>query len=263
VELNRHGLTAVVLAGGPHDAVAALAPGAPNKSFVPVDGRPLVARTIAALRTSPRIARILVVAPFVPSALAELWTADEIRRDGKTISDSLRSGLRGLPADELVLVTAADLPILSRTAIDEFIDAALAAEADLVYACVERRVHEARFPAVPHTWARLRDGSFCGGGCVALRPRLLGALEGFLERLGAARKNPLQLASIFGSQTLVRYALGALTIAEAERRAGELLGARARAVVCSHAEIAVNVDRVGDVALAEQLVAAERAISSA
>jgi hypothetical protein len=80
-------------------------------------------------------------------------------------------------------------------------------------------------------------------------------LAGLLGRLGRARKNPLQLAAIFGPAVLARYALGRLTIASAEARASALLGAPVRAAV-SLPEIAVNVDRTSDVALAERLVSA-------
>lgn len=247
-------ITAIVLAGGPLDAVAALTPGAPNKAFVPIAGITLVARTLAALRLAPSVGRIVVVAPLERQHGIELQAADDVREDGPTMVQSLRSGLRDMPPDELLLVCASDLPILTAAAVEEFLALARAAPADIVYACVERRVHVARYPNVPHTWARLRDGTYCGAGCVALRPRVLPALEGLLGRLGVARKNPLRLASIFGKRVLVRYALGLLTIALAERRASELLGWRVIAATCTHAEIAVNVDRTSDVALAETLL---------
>jgi len=244
----------IVLAGGSPDEVSAGTKNAPNKAFVPIDGVTLVARTLAALRSSSKVGRILVVAP--PSALAAtaLYGADEIREAGATMADSLRSGLARLPPRELVLVTASDLPILSRAAIEEFLALAERTGADVVYSCVERRVHQTRFPGVPHTWAHLREGTFCGGGCVALRPLALDALDGFLGRLGNARKNPLRLASIFGYDILWRYALRRLSIAQVERRAGELLGVRVAAAVCAHAEIAINVDRPSDLVLAARLV---------
>ena len=249
-------LTAVVLAGGPRDGVSALAPGAPNKAFVPIGGVTLVERTIRALRSSARVGRIVAVAPRVPGALAALGEADEIRNDGATMSESLRSGLGGLAPDDLVLVCASDLPVLTAEAIDEFVGLAEAGDADLTYACVERRVHETRFPSVPHTWATLHDGTYCGGGCVLIRPRALPGLEGLLGRLGRARKNPVRLASIFGPGVLLRYVLRTLTIAAAERRGTELLGAPVRAAVCRYPEIAINVDRPSDVPIANSLVAA-------
>jgi molybdopterin-guanine dinucleotide biosynthesis protein A len=248
-------IAAVLLAGGRRDQVCAGFPDAPNKAFVPVAGISLARRTLAALQSTHRVGRVIAVAPLVERARIELARADEIRPDGATMSQSLRSGLGGLPSDDLVLVAASDLPILSAAAIEEFLDLAQQSRADLVYACVERRCHEERFPEVPHTWARLRDGTYCGAGLFALRPRTLDALDRFLGRLGAARKNPLRLASIFGYDVLLRYALRALTIAAAERRATALLGAPVAAAICTHPEIAVNVDRHSDLALAEVLVA--------
>jgi molybdopterin-guanine dinucleotide biosynthesis protein A len=246
--------TTVVLAGGPPDDVAALEPGAPNKAFVRIGGVTLVERTLRALRASKQIGRIIVVAPDTAHDHPALALADERRADGKKIRESLRNGLQDLPPDEIVLVTTSDLPILLPDAVDDFIDYAKDLDADLGYGCVERTVHEALFPNVPHTWARLRDGTFCGGGLVAIKPRALPALERFIEKLGAARKNPLQLASLFGWDVLARFAIGRLSMASAERRASQLLGAPVRALVSPYPETGVNVDRVSDVALAEKLV---------
>lgn len=255
-------VVAIVLAGGARDDVAATVSDAPNKAFVPIAGRTLVARTIDALRETPRVARVIAVAPKAARGLPAIARADEWRADGLTMSESLRSGLAGLPPDELALVTASDLPILSGSAIEEFLDIAERADADIAYACVERATHEAAFPGVPHTWARLRGGIYCGGGCIAIRPRARAALDHFLGRLGAARKNPLRLASIFGAGVLTQYAFGRLTIAGAERSASRLLGVRVAAAVCSYAEIAVNVDRRSDLPIAERLITERRAASA-
>jgi molybdopterin-guanine dinucleotide biosynthesis protein A len=252
MEMTR--FTCVVLAGGPRDAVALRDPNAPNKAFISVAGRTLVTRTIDALRSSPRIGRIIIVAPESTHTSPTLANADERRTDGPRITDSLRSGLRDLPPDELIIIAASDLPILTRAAVNEFITQAEETGADIIYACVEQGAHLARFPEIPHTWAHVREGVYCGAGLTALRPRVFTSLERFLERLGAARKNPLALASIFGPRILALYALRKLGITEAEARAAYLLGASVRAVVCSHPEIAVNIDRVHDVALAENLL---------
>jgi molybdopterin-guanine dinucleotide biosynthesis protein A len=247
--------TAVVLAGGPADEVAALEAGAVNKAFVHIGGVTLVERTLRALRASSEIDRIIVVAPASTHGDPALALADERRIDGEKIGISLRSGLRDLPPDEIVLLCTSDLPILTPTSVDDFVDYARQQDADLGYGCVEQTVHEALYPDVPHTWARLHDGTFCGAGLVAIKPRALPALEGFIERLGAARKNPLRLASLFGWNVFARFAVGRLSVAGAERRASQLLGARVCALVSPYPETGVNVDRVSDVALAEKLVA--------
>ncbi|HKU81817.1 MAG TPA: hypothetical protein VJP76_06565, partial [Candidatus Tumulicola sp.] len=149
-----------------------------------------------------------------------------------------------------------DLPVLTPAAIEHFVAGTRALGADAVYGCVDRRAHLAAYPQFPHTWARMRDGTFCGGGIVALKPRALESLERFIERLGAARKRPLRLASLFGWDVLARYAVGRLSIAGAESRASAILGAPVRALVSPFPETGINVDRVSDIALAEDLFAA-------
>jgi len=248
-------IDAVVLAGGPCDDVAQLQPGAPNKAFVEIGERTLVGRVLVALRSSASVGRIVAVAPPSAADHPDLALADELRPDGVLITESLRSGVAGHDGDRDLLIVASDLPVLTPQAVDDFAARVAALDADVVYGCVERRVHEARFPEVPHTWARMRDGTFCGGGIFALKPRSLSSLERFIELLGAARKDPRKLASLFGWDMLARFATGRLSIAQAEERATKLLGAPVRALVSPYAETAVNVDRVGDVALARTLIA--------
>lgn len=247
-------MDAIVLAGGPCDEVAALQPGAPNKAFVEIEGVTLVGRVLAALRDAAGVGRLIVVAPPAMKQHRDLQFADELRPDGVRISESLRNGVAGLPADQDVLIAASDLPVLTPVAAQDFVRGVEGLAADLVYGCVEKSVHLRRFPEVPHTWARMRDGTFCGGGLVAMKPRALPLLERFIEGLGAARKHPFKLASFFGWDMLARFALGRLTIAAAEVRATRILGAPVRAFVSPFPETAVNVDRATDVPLARALV---------
>lgn len=247
-------ITAVVLAGGPPDDVSALQPGLPNKAFVRIGDATLVERTIRALRASADVGRIIAVAPVAAHASPALAGADEVRPDGIKIRESLHNGLSDLPPDELMLIAASDLPILTPQAVDDFVRRARESDPDIGYGCLERATHLARFPDVPHTWAHLREGTYCGGGLMVMKPRALPVLETFIERLGAARKNPLALAALFGRRTLLKFALRRLRLAEAEARASSLMGAPVRAIVSPFAETAVNVDRVADVALAERLV---------
>jgi GTP:adenosylcobinamide-phosphate guanylyltransferase len=248
-------VNAVVLAGGPQDDVALLQPGAPNKAFVEIGGVTLVGRVLAALRASSHVERIAVVAPPSMRAHKDLSAADELRPDGVRIGESLRNGLQGFAADADLMIVASDLPVLTTRATDDFIARLKSLDADLVYGCVEKSVHLRSFPEVPHTWARMRDGTFCGAGIFAIKPRSLRLLERFIEGLGAARKHPLKLARFFGFDMMMRFAVGRLSIAQAEDRASRILGAPVRALVSPYAETAVNVDRVSDVPLARELVA--------
>lgn len=248
------GTTAIVLAGGPADALSAKTPGAPNKAFVAIGGVALVERTIRALKSASSISRIIAVAPERAHGHPALALADEVRPDGQRIRESLRNGLAGLAPGEDVLVSTSDLPVLTAESIDDYVMRASEKDAELTYGCIEKRAHLAKYPRVPHTWAPLRDGTYCGTGFVTIRPAVWPSLERFIEALGHARKNPLQLAGLFGWDVLLRFAVRRLTIAAAEERASRIVGARVRAVVSPYPEIGVNVDRVSDIALAEELV---------
>ena len=54
------------------------------------------------------------------------------------------------------------------------------------------------------------------------------------------------------------HAYGPMSVAQAEARATAILGAPVRAIVSPFPETGVNVDRVSDIALAEELVRAAR-----
>jgi GTP:adenosylcobinamide-phosphate guanylyltransferase len=247
-------MNAVVLAGGPLDDVARLQPGAPNKAFVDICGTTLVGRVVAALRGCAAISRIVVVTPESEWGNPQLRDADDFRLDGVHISESLRNGIADFPKADSLLIVASDMPVLTPAIAGDFVARVEAIDADVIYGCVEKGAHLARFPSVPHTWARMHDGTYCGGGMFALKPQAMPLLERFIEDLGDARKSPLRLASLFGWDMLARFALGRLSVAQAEARATKILGARVRALISPYPETAVNVDRVSDVALARELV---------
>jgi GTP:adenosylcobinamide-phosphate guanylyltransferase len=246
-------LNALVLAGGRRDAVCE-GGSAINKAFIPVANVPMVARVLQTLRAVPAIERITVVAPFGALDDPALALADVRRAAGERIVESVQRGFEHSDPDAMNLLATSDAPLLSAASLQRFVEALAATDADLVYGIAERKAHERRFPGVPHTWARMRDGVFCGSAVFGVRPRVLPALVRFLDDLAAARKRPLRLARFFGWDVVLRFALGALSIGAAEARASAILGHRVRAVVVEP-DLAFNVDRKTDLALAEKFAA--------
>ncbi|MBC5827918.1 MAG: hypothetical protein GIW99_09615, partial [Candidatus Eremiobacteraeota bacterium] len=70
----------------------------------------------------------------------------------------------------------------------------------------------------------------------------------------AARKSPLRLASLFSPWLALRLLLGSVSIAELELRATSISGIECRAIPCHEPELAVNVDRIGDLRAVQALV---------
>jgi GTP:adenosylcobinamide-phosphate guanylyltransferase len=213
----------------------------------------MVTRVLQTLRTVPTIEQITVVAPTVTLEDSALTLADVRRSSGEKILESVQRGLSETDPDAMMLLATSDAPLLSTHSLLEFAQTIASIEADLVYSIAERKAHERRFPGVPHTWARMRGGIYCGGAVFGMRPRVLSALTRFLDELAAARKSPFRLARVFGWDVVLRFVLGMLPVSAAEVRASTLLGYQVRAVV-AEPDLAFNVDRKSDLALAERFL---------
>jgi len=243
-------MNALVLAGGKRDGVCD-GTAAVNKAFVPIAGVPMVTRVLHTVRAVPAIEQITVVAPTTALDDSALEPADVRRSSGERIIDSVQRGLSESEPDAMTLVVTSDAPLISAEHLQRFAEKLESIEADLVYGIAEKKAHEQRYPGVPHTWARMRDGIFCGGAVFGMKPRVLPQLARFLDELAASRKSPLRLARAFGWDVVLRFALGVLSIDAAERRASKLLGNPVRAIVVEP-DLAFNVDRKSDLELAER-----------
>jgi len=252
-------MTAVALAGGRlerdfrdagYDAV--------NKAYLSISGVLMLERVLASLRGASSVGHIRCVTQ--PDAFATAFGArsaslcDEVVTPGNGLIDSMLAGLAGLPDDRLVLVVATDIPLLRPSDVDGFAARALSSPCDVAYGFVRREAHEARFPNVRHTWVRLREGTFCGGGVSAIRAGAAAGLAAALRRIVAARKSPLRLAAIFSAALLLRYVFGVLSITDVERRAQVITACRCRGIACDEPELAVNVDRLADLREVERIL---------
>lgn len=229
---------AVVLAGGGPDP--RLAPGLPNKAFLVMGGRPLVARVVGALRETPGVGPIVVVGPTAP--LAALFGPEvETVPDVGTLMGNLSAALSRVPAAAQALAVASDLPLLSAAAVAAFLERCPPG-ADVCYPIVPQEAIEAAYPGARKTYVRTADGTFAGGSILLFRAGVIAQVQPLVEQILAARKRPWQLAQLFGWAMVMKFASGRLAVAELEARAREITGLVARAVVFPGPELALDVD---------------------
>jgi molybdopterin-guanine dinucleotide biosynthesis protein A len=247
---------AIVLAGGRPDP--ALAPGAPNKSFALLLGRPMVEFVLAALRAASSVRHIVLVAPSsVPPAAAAY--VDTVVAEQGSVLQNLSAGLRSVEGSGKVLVLGADIPLLTSEMIDDFVQAAGAMDAEIVYAAVRREEAIRQFPRVRKTFVRLRDGALAGGSLILLDPTAYERARPAIERAIRVRKQPWELARLFGMRAVLGLLTGTLRIAALERRAEALTGVRARALICSSPEVGMDVDTPAMLAVVQERLAARLA----
>jgi hypothetical protein len=246
----------VVLAGGPVGDLQ-LEPGdqPASKGLARVGGQPLAWRTFQALRESKSAASVVVVSPVAeawPGAWAWVPAHD-------TLMGSFENGVNGCrtPSDP-VLVCCGDMPFLTPEAVDDFVArCARRPEASIWYGFLRKENSVLRFPDLPHTWAKLQDGTFCGTGVMMLRPEVMPPVRAAMDNLTHARKNMFKLAGCLGWGALFAYAVGKLTVTKAEAAGRRIFGVPCAGVETPYAEMGFNVDDNASLALARRILQLE------
>lgn len=255
---------AVALAGGALERDFAEAGyDVPNKAYLQIRGVTMLERVLSALRASRAVGRIRCVTPrdAFSQAFGDRGATfcDEVVEPGRGLIDSVLAGFEGLPPDAVAIVAATDLPLLSAVSIDAFAGAVDAETFDVGYGFVRKEAHAREYPQVRHTWVRLREGTFCGGGVSAMRAGAAPRVASLLRSFASARKSPVRLAALFSPWVLARLAFGLVGVEELERRASALSGLQCRGILCDDPVLAVNVDELVDLRTVEA-IAAERSL---
>lgn len=245
---------ALVLAAGETHGRLAQATGTRFRALINVGGVSIVERVVAALREARMTQRIVVIAPpevreRVPAGVAELTVPS-----GDNLLGNVLRGLDALDGVGTVLFAHADAPLITADSIDDFLQRAEPLRPDLAYAIVPREDVERRFPRGHRTYARLRDGTFTGTNIVLVDGGFIRRHEKLIREFYEHRKNPLRLAGMLGAGFVLRLLAGRLTIADLERRVGQVIGGEARGIISHYPELAFDVDKVGDLESIRELL---------
>ena len=252
-------IPAIVLAGsrpGPDPLLTGS--GVSTKALLPIAGQAMLVHVAKALRASPLVGSITILAQNSVElaaepglvGLADLHFADS----GQGISSSLAAALP--PSDDPLLVTTADNVLLTPKMVAEFL--AGAEEADVAVAMVERATLLARYPESKRTWLKFRSGWWSGANMFHLRGRRVLPLLDFWGRIERDRKKGLKIIAAFGPWLLIGALLRLFTIQQGVARAGLRFGLRAKVVPMSEPEACIDADKPADIELIEAIFAARR-----
>ena len=258
-------LAAVVLAGErPGGNALAQARHSTSSLTLDLNGRAVIDWTLSAVAAS-RVQRIVLVGPGAEAlehASVTPWLA---RCDLERVAPAAGPAASAVLGADVVgsyplLLTAADHALLQGEWIDEFCAQAQATAsatgADLVVGLVDYARVRARFPDSRRTLLKFSDGACCGSNLFWLAtPKAKQLLELWSE-FEALRKQPWKIASGIGLGVCVRYLLGRLSSEQAFAALSHRAGARVTCVKLVHAELAVDVDSVADLELAQQVLRA-------
>lgn len=254
--------SALVMAGvRPGGDPLARAVGVPTKAFLPIAGVPMLVRVLRTLEQAERIDRVAVVGLDAATiatepTVAAIAAAGEVEflPGAATPSRSLLAAVDSWPGRLPLLVTTADHPLLSPAMVDLFCERALDVGGDFAVGLAHAEDVRRAFPAARRTWLRFRGGDYCSCNLFALLAPRARNVPAAWVRVEAERKRPWRLIAELGPISLVRFALGLLTLDAALALASRKIGADARAVMLPDPNVAVDVDRPEDVVLAESIL---------
>lgn len=237
--------------------------GVPGKALVSLAGEPLLAHVLKAIQAWPRLGRIALVAPHTPEhqRVVEAILRPDVGVDWHPPAERLPASIRGVWADQPpglrgVIVTA-DHALLQPAWLEQVYQAVVGT-AEVAVGLAQYDTVMAEFPGSRRTRYRFLDGSICGGNVFALQtPQILNVLD-LWQRMEAERKKPWKVLSLLGPGHVLAYLRGRLTLASAFARLSAQTGVRVEPVVIDDGAVAVDVDTVADLALAEKALVRRR-----
>lgn len=226
--------------------------------LVPVAGQTALARVVAALKNSRSVARIVLCGPQANI----IEGSDELQQIiaqhawlAPATGPAISSRMAMEQIDEYpILLTTGDHALLSPEIIDRFCDQVRDLDFDAVVGLVPYRLVQQAFPQSKRTVMRFVDEPCCGSNLFAfLTERGRRAVE-LWQQVEDLRKQPWRIAALLGPGLLLRYLLGRCRVQNAMDSVSRRAGCRLGFVLIDNPRVAVDVDSVADLQLAEQIL---------
>jgi GTP:adenosylcobinamide-phosphate guanylyltransferase len=234
---------AVITAGGrvgdPYASVA----GTDIKALARVRGKTMLDRIIDALRGAGVTSIAVVGGSEVREACGR--RVERIVDESPSGAENVLRALRAWPDDDRPLLYAtSDMPYVTADAVGDFVRRVPGGA--IAMAVSEHAHFVTRFPAAPPSGIELARERIVNGGLFSLPCGSCADVAELATRLFDARKAPWRMATLVSPGTMLRFALGRLSVAQVEREARRLVRRPAAAVRGCAPELAFDADTVAD-----------------
>lgn len=241
-------MQAVILAGGNLSGSLKVAfPQATNKAHLEVNGKMLIEYVLAAVLSCPYIEKVFIVGDkdFLSVRIQNERTY--ILQDTGSIYDNFMLAAACGQAKQMLLLTG-DIPLLDNVALNEFISGCKPG-LDICYSIVSKAAILQYDAQGRRTYARTAQGVFTGGNIFMVDVAAVRRARPAVENIFAKRKNVFALLNLVGLGFVLKYLLSAIDLRDLEQCAGRILQSKVQAVVCEHAAIGIDVDKIQDLEL--------------
>lgn len=227
-----------------------------TKVLLPVGGKPMVVHVlenVAASAYRPKMylstdqlndARLVTNVPYttVPS--------------GNSAVQSLLRGLESVPGDGWVLFVSGDHPLLTPEMVNYFVDDVITRDLTMGVAVVNRDVVNQAYPQSKRTYFHAKGGSYSGANMQLINKRKFMGNAAILETIDRNRKKPWKSVTVLDPWSLIQVLTRQLTMYEVAERASRAIGCETSVVEMPFAECCMDVDKLSDKEIAEQILAA-------
>jgi GTP:adenosylcobinamide-phosphate guanylyltransferase len=247
-------MNAIILAGAVNSGALRKVSQEQYEAEIKIAGRPMLDYVLQALRSISSVQRIIVVGPH------SLISNDMRDRDcsvvgsGNTWEESLINGLNALESEDPLLLVTSDIPLITKEALEDFLERCQSRKADVYYSFVSKDANEKKYPGVQRTYVKLREGVYTGGNLALLSPKVIRDNFEMFKKASAMRKKPLQLCSLLGWKCLFKLILGRLAIGEIEERVAKIFHFTAVGIASPYPEVGIDVDKPSDLKLAREVL---------
>jgi GTP:adenosylcobinamide-phosphate guanylyltransferase len=257
-------MDAIVTAGGipnPEDPLYSFLKG-DAKALVDVAGKPMIQWVLDALGGAKKVNKVIIVGLSPKNQLTCKKPLYYVSNQGRMLANIVAGVNKALEINrrnKYVLIVSSDIPAIKPEMVDWLIETCMETKDDIYYGVCPRDVMEARFPDSRRTYTHLKDMDVCGADMNITHVRMATEHLDLWESLIGSRKSPLKQASLIGFGTLFALFTRRLTLEDAVRRVSERIGIRGRAVVWSHAEPCMDVDKPSQLELLREDLARQQA----
>lgn len=231
---------AIVLAGDSEDHKIKQGSVVANKAFVPMNGRRMVDYVLDCYTAVQELSGVGIIGPAAELTGIEGVTYIPQKDD---LITNVKAAAEVFPEGWLLL-SSCDIPLITPEAIRDLLSRCQGA--DMYYPVVPKEDCQRAFPGMERTWVKLADGEYTGGNIILIKSSKVPIAAGPAAAFFAARKSPMQLASLIGVSILAKFLAHKLTINKLEEKMGKILGITCKAVLTPYPEIGTDVDKESD-----------------
>lgn len=246
-------LDALVLAGSRNDGPLKQCSSAQYEAMIAIGRKTMVEYVIDALRGSNRIDRIAVVGPIEEPEFCQRNDVTVVPAEGD-LMENVSRGVDSLPGAHRVLLATCDIPLITPSAIEDFLDRCGNMSAEIYYPVVSREVVERSYLSTRRTYIPFKEGDFTGGNLFLINPCSVKHCMTKGQQLINARKSPFLLSKMIGFSFLLKYVLHMVSLEEAAKKASALMGINGAVVITTYPEVGIDVDKPSDLELVNKLL---------